>query len=114
MAADRSVVVFAGLGTEGTWDCIRRFPDHGGATAEVMIMEADGPLRRLAVPCSPKGRGIAAAAHIDSRKCSSITTLRRPRQILIRQRRLTLRLRRPHRKRTVGKRVTPLLSSGTD
>ncbi len=62
MAADRSVVVFAGLSAEGTWDGIRRFPDHGGATAEVMVMEADGPLRRLAVPCAAKGRGIAAAA----------------------------------------------------
>ena len=61
MAAGRSVVVFAGLGTEGTWDCVRRFPDRGGATAEVMIMEADGPLRRLAVPCSTNARGIAAA-----------------------------------------------------
>jgi hypothetical protein len=61
MAADRSVVIFAGLGTEGTWNGVRRFPDHGGATAEVMIMEADGPLRRLAVPCSTNGRGIAAA-----------------------------------------------------
>lgn len=61
MAADRSVVIFTGLGTEGTWDGVRRFPDHGGATAEVMIMEADGPLRRLAVPCSTNGRGVAAA-----------------------------------------------------
>src|SRR5262249_11967571 len=49
LAADRSVVVFAGLSAEGTWECARRFPDRGGATAEVLLMEAGGPVRRLAV-----------------------------------------------------------------
>ncbi len=29
LAADRSVVVFAGLSAEGTWTCPRRFPDRG-------------------------------------------------------------------------------------
>ena len=50
MAPDRSVVAFAGLSAEGTWECARRFPDHGGATAEVLLLEAGAPLRRLAVP----------------------------------------------------------------
>ena len=50
MAADRSVVVFAGLSPEGTWECVRRFPDRGGATAEVLLMEAGTPNRRLTVP----------------------------------------------------------------
>ena len=49
MDADRSVVIFAGLSAEGTWDCVRRFPDHGRATAEVIVEEADGPVRRLAI-----------------------------------------------------------------
>jgi hypothetical protein len=52
MAADRSVVVFAGLSAEGTWECARRFPDRGGATAEVLLMETDAPHRRLAVPAA--------------------------------------------------------------
>ncbi len=39
LAADRSVVVFAGLSAEGTWTCPRRFPDRGGANAEVLLME---------------------------------------------------------------------------
>ncbi len=50
MAADRSVVVFAGLSPEGTWECVRRFPDRGAATAEVLLMTAGTPNRRLAVP----------------------------------------------------------------
>jgi hypothetical protein len=50
LAADRSVVVFAGLSAEGTWECARRFPDRGGASAEVLLMEAGQPVRRLAVP----------------------------------------------------------------
>ena len=49
LAADRSVVVFAGLGTEGLWECIGRFPDRGGANAEVMLFEAGGPTRGLAI-----------------------------------------------------------------
>jgi hypothetical protein len=56
MAAHRSVVLFAGLSAEGTWDCVRRFPDHGGATAEVMIFEAGGPVRRLAIAPSSRHR----------------------------------------------------------
>jgi len=58
-AADRSVVVFAGLSAEGTWQCARRFPDHSDATAEVMLMEAGTPIRRFAVPPSGDGPGIA-------------------------------------------------------
>jgi Phospholipase B len=50
MATDRSVVVFAGLGTEGMWDCVGRFPDRGQATAEVLLMEAGSPMRGIAVP----------------------------------------------------------------
>jgi hypothetical protein len=61
LAADRSVVVFAGLSAEGTWQCARRFADHGGTTAEVMVMEAGTPIRRLAVPSSRDGPGIADA-----------------------------------------------------
>src|SRR5262249_941358 len=53
MAANRSVVLFGGLSAEGTWECARRFPDRGGATAEVLLMEAGKPLRRLAIPCEP-------------------------------------------------------------
>ncbi len=55
MAADRSVVVFAGLGTEGMWDCIARFPDRGHATAEVLIVEAGSTPRGIAVT-SPSTR----------------------------------------------------------
>ena len=55
MAADRSVVVFAGLSSEGTWECVRRFPDRGNAMAEVLLIEADAPNRRLALP-SPSAR----------------------------------------------------------
>ena len=62
IAADRSVVVFAGLSAEGTWECARRFPDRGGTTAEVLLMEAGAPLRRLAVASSPSDRGIAEAS----------------------------------------------------
>ena len=50
LAADRSVVIFAGLSAEGTWMCPRRFPDHGGAGAEVLLMENGGSVRHLAVP----------------------------------------------------------------
>jgi hypothetical protein len=61
MAVDRSVVVFAGLSAESTWKCARHFPDHGEATAEVLLMEAGAPLRRLVVSASPGGSGIAAS-----------------------------------------------------
>jgi hypothetical protein len=54
-AADRSVVVFAGLSAEGTWECARRFPDQGGATAEVLLIEAGAPLRRLALGQKDEG-----------------------------------------------------------
>ena len=62
LAADRSVVVFAGLSAEATWYCPRRFPDHGGAGAEVMLMENGGSIRQLAVPASGNAPGIAAVA----------------------------------------------------
>jgi hypothetical protein len=52
LAAGRSVVVFAGLSAEGTWSCVRRFPDHGGASAEVVLMPGDQSIRTLAVPPS--------------------------------------------------------------
>lgn len=55
MAEDRSVVVFAGLGTEGLWECVGRFPDRGGATAEVLLFEAGGPTRRLAIASPTTG-----------------------------------------------------------
>jgi hypothetical protein len=61
LAPDRSVVVFAGLSAEGTWTCPRRFPDQGGATAEVLVFEEESPLRRLAAPASGDTPGIAAA-----------------------------------------------------
>ncbi len=57
MAADRSVVVFAGLSPEGTWECVRRFPDRGSATAEVLLMEAGSEDRRLAL-ASPSTRHV--------------------------------------------------------
>jgi hypothetical protein len=59
-AADRSIVVFAGLSAEGTWWCTRRFPDSGTTMAEVLLMEDGEPLRALALPCSALGQGIAA------------------------------------------------------
>ncbi len=62
LAADRSVVVFAGLSAEGTWACPRRFPDSGGVTAEALLMEAGGSVRRLALPVSGSAAGIAAVA----------------------------------------------------
>jgi hypothetical protein len=52
LSADRSVVIFAGLSAEATWMCPRRFPDHGGAGAEVLLMENGGTIRQLAVPIS--------------------------------------------------------------
>jgi Phospholipase B len=61
LAADRSVVVFAGLSAEGTWTCPRRFPDRGGANAEVLLMEVGESVHRLAVPASADSPGIAAA-----------------------------------------------------
>jgi hypothetical protein len=60
LAANRSVVVFAGLSAEGTWNCRRRFPESGSITAEALLMEAGGKLRRLAVPASGEAAGIAA------------------------------------------------------
>jgi len=50
LAKDRSVVVFAGLGAEGTWQGIRRFPESGGVTSEILLMEAGAPVRRLVLP----------------------------------------------------------------
>ena len=61
LAPDRSVVIFAGLSAEGTWMCTRQFPDHGGAGAEVLLMENGGSIRQLAVPTSGNAPGIAAA-----------------------------------------------------
>jgi len=61
LAADRSVVVFAGLSAESTWQCARLFPDRGETTAEVLLMEAGTPIRRFAVPPSAHASGIAKA-----------------------------------------------------
>jgi hypothetical protein len=61
MAADRSVVAFAGMSAEGTWMCIRRFTASGRSAAEVVIIEAGGSLRRLTVPKSADASGIAAS-----------------------------------------------------
>jgi hypothetical protein len=61
LAADRSVVVFSGLSAEATWHCARRFAEQGEAAAEVMIMEAGKPVRRIAVPPSTAAAGIADA-----------------------------------------------------
>ena len=60
LAADRSVVIFAGLSAEATWMCPSRFPDHGGAGAEVLLMENDAAIRRAAVPVSAGPHGIVA------------------------------------------------------
>ena len=49
-SADRSVVVFAGLGAEATWQAIRRFPDGGPVRCEVLLMESTSPPRSLVVP----------------------------------------------------------------
>jgi hypothetical protein len=62
LAADRSVVIFAGLSAEATWFCPRHFPDHGGTGAEVLLMENGGSIRALAVPVSGNAPGIAASA----------------------------------------------------
>ena len=61
LAVDRSVVVFAGLSAEGTWTCPRRFPDRGGANAEILLMEVGDSVQRLAIPSSGDASGIAAA-----------------------------------------------------
>jgi hypothetical protein len=62
LAANRSVVVFAGLSAEGTWTGARKFPDGGRLAAEVLLWEAGGPMRRLAMDPSGDSAGIAAAA----------------------------------------------------
>jgi hypothetical protein len=62
LAANRSVVVVAGLSAEATWTAARRFPDSGGLAADVLLWEGGGPLRRLAVPSKSDPAGIAAAA----------------------------------------------------
>ena len=53
--------IFAGLSAEATWLCPRHFPDHGGAGAEVLLMENGGSIRPLAVPIAGNAPGIAAA-----------------------------------------------------
>jgi hypothetical protein len=62
LAALRSVVIFAGLSAEATWTAARKFPDGGRLAAEVLLWEAGGPMRRLAIPPSGDQTGIAAAA----------------------------------------------------
>ena len=62
LAADRSVVIFAGLSAEATWTCPRQVSRRRPAAAEVLLMEAGGSIRRLAVPPSGDAAGIAAAA----------------------------------------------------
>jgi Phospholipase B len=63
-AANRSVVVFAGLSAQATWSCPRRITEGGGAAAEVVVISAGAPLRRLAVPASKGAPGIAAASGV--------------------------------------------------
>jgi hypothetical protein len=60
LAADRSVVIFAGLSAEATWMCPRRLPDRAGASAEVLLMENGGSIRKLAVPVGGNAPAIAA------------------------------------------------------
>ena len=59
LAADRSVVIFAGLSAEATWKCPRRFPDQRGASAEVLLMENGASIRTMAVPSSGNAPGLA-------------------------------------------------------
>ena len=56
---DRSVVVLAGLGAEGTWQAIRRFPDSGPIRCEVLLMESGSSPRHLVVPPG-QAAGVAA------------------------------------------------------
>jgi hypothetical protein len=62
MAADRSIVVFAGLSAEGTWTCVRRFPDSGSVDVEVLLREAGTGAERLAIPPVGSEPGLATAA----------------------------------------------------
>ena len=62
-AKDRSVVVFAGLSAEGTWQGIRRFPDGGRVACEVLLMEAGSPIKRLAITPAATA-GIAATPSV--------------------------------------------------
>jgi hypothetical protein len=56
----RSVVIFAGLGAEGMWDCPRRLPEgRGASTAEVLVLAAGEPMRRLALAPKAKSTGVA-------------------------------------------------------
>ena len=61
LAPDRSLVLFAGLSAEGTWQGIRRFPESGAVAAEVLLMEVNAPVRRLAIPI-PAGQAILGDA----------------------------------------------------
>jgi hypothetical protein len=57
---ERSIVIFAGLGAEGMWDCPRRLPEgRDGASAEVIVLAAGESARRLVVTPSTKPEGIA-------------------------------------------------------
>ena len=56
LAADRSVVVFAGLSAEGTWTCPRRFPDARRRQCRGPAHGSRRYVRRLAVPASGEGR----------------------------------------------------------
>jgi hypothetical protein len=60
LAAARSVVAFVGLSAHATWICPRRYAESGLPTAEVLIMEAEGPTRALAVPVASPAQGVAA------------------------------------------------------
>jgi hypothetical protein len=61
LSPEHSLVVFAGLSAEGTWQCIRRFPESGPVAAEVLLMEANAPVRRLVVPIPVEQAAIGAA-----------------------------------------------------
>ncbi|MFO0889652.1 MAG: C45 family autoproteolytic acyltransferase/hydrolase [Isosphaeraceae bacterium] len=63
-AGDRSVVLFAGLSATGTYQGIRRFPDNGGAAAEMLLMEAGRPIKRRAIPVRHEPSSGAEAAEV--------------------------------------------------
>jgi hypothetical protein len=61
LSAVRSIVAFAGLSAEGTWNCPHRFAENGGTAAEVLLMEATAPARHLAVAAAEARSGVAVS-----------------------------------------------------
>jgi hypothetical protein len=56
-----SVVVFAGLSAEATWQCATQPSDHAGEPTPVMIVPATGAVKRLVVPTEGKAAPVAQA-----------------------------------------------------